>query len=315
MNLTSTANIKAKPFLKWAGGKTQLLSTIDSFLPAGFAMEPNVTYIEPFVGGGALLFHMLQKYPNIKHAVINDINKHLVTAYTVIRDNADALIDTLAELQASFREIKDYERQKEFYLDIRSRFNQSGLTDIDEAAYMIFLNRTCFNGLYRENAKGGFNVPFGRYVNPTICDAALIKADSELLQRVEITHGDFARTRDYASGYTLFYFDPPYRPLDSTSSFNSYVKETFNDNEQIRLKEFFAQLSADGHRAMLSNSDCKGRNDDDDFFDELYSDFYIERVYARRSINANGAKRGTLTELLIRNYRDYQSASTNLFNL
>ena len=313
MNLQTISRTKAKPFLKWAGGKTQLLPTIDSFLPESFGREKNITYIEPFIGGGAMLFFMLQKYPNIKKAIINDINPHLVKTYTVIRDNPYSLIDTLNELQEKFRTSGDFEAQKEFFLDIRSRFNQKVYTDIDEAAYMIFLNRTCFNGLYRENSKGGFNVPFGKYSNPTICDETLLIADSELLQRVEILNGDFSNTSAYVDGYTFFYFDPPYRPLDATSSFNSYVKETFDDNEQIRLKEFYSTLSEEGCFEILSNSDCKGRNEDDIFFDELYQDFYIERVYAKRSINANASKRGTLTELLIRNYENFQGSSTNLF--
>lgn len=306
---------KAKPFLKWAGGKTQLLSTIDSFLPISFQGEDEITYIEPFVGGGAVLFYLLQKYSNIKRAVVNDINPHLIKTYSVIRENPYSLIELLRDLQAEFRALKEYEKQKELYLDIRTRFNQEELSGIEEAAYMIFLNRTCFNGLYRENSKGEFNVPFGRYSNPTICDEDLILADSELLQKVEILNSDFSCTANYINGYTFFYFDPPYRPLDATSSFNSYVKETFDDDEQIRLKDFFSELSAGGCYAMLSNSDCKGRNAEDDFFDRLYVDFFIERVYAKRCINANAAKRGTLTELLIRNYENHQGETLNLLNL
>lgn len=305
---------KAKPFLKWAGGKTQLLPTIDSFLPDTFCGENDVTYIEPFVGGGAMLFYMLQKYCNIKRAIINDINPHLVKTYSVIRDEPYYLIEALNELQSTFKTLADYDKQKELYHDIRSRFNQQHLTDVEEASYMIFLNRTCFNGLYRENSKGGFNVPFGRYSNPTICDEDLILADSELLQKVEIMNGDFSNTAEHIQGYTFFYFDPPYRPLDATSSFNSYVKESFDDAEQIRLKNFYSDLSACGCYAMLSNSDCRGRNANDDFFDRLYEDYFIERVYAKRCINANASKRGTLTELLIRNYENYQGEPANLFN-
>lgn len=306
---------KAKPFLKWAGGKTQLLPTIDSFLPETFREEDEITYIEPFVGGGAMLFYMLQKYPNIKKAVINDINPHLIKTYSIIRDEPYSLIDKLNEIQTSFKTLVDYDKQKNLYLDIRNRFNQQHLTGVEEAAYMIFLNRTCFNGLYRENSKGSFNVPFGRYSNPTICDEELLLADSELLKKVEILNGDFSHTAEHIHGYTFFYFDPPYRPLDATSSFNSYVKETFNDDEQIRLKNFYSDLSAGGCYAMLSNSDCKGRNAEDDFFDRLYEDFFIERVYAKRCINANASKRGTLTELLIRNYENYQGKPANLFNI
>lgn len=292
-----------------------MLSTIDSFLPNKFRGENDVTYIEPLVGGGAMLFYMLQQYPNIKRAIINDINPHLINTYRVIRDEPYSLIDVLNYLQNHFKALADYDKQKELYLDIRARFNQQELSEIEEAAYMIFLNRTCFNGLYRENSKGGFNVPFGRYSNPTICDEELILADSELLQRVELMNGDYSHTAEHIQGYTFFYFDPPYRPLDATSSFNSYVKESFDDNEQIRLKDFYSDLSAEGCYAMLSNSDCKGRNAEDDFFDRLYADYFIERVYAKRCINANATKRGTLTELLIRNYENYQGKSSNLFKL
>ena len=314
MIVQTMAKTKAKPFLKWAGGKTQLLPTIDSFLPNTFRGEDDVTYIKPFVGGGAMLFYMLQKYPNIKRAIINDINPHLVKTYSIIRDEPYSLIDALTDLQNQFKALGDYDKQKELYLDVRNHFNNKTLTGVEEAAYMIFLNRTCFNGLYRENSKGGFNVPFGRYANPTICDEDLILADSELLQKVEILNGDFSHTAEYVHGYTFFYFDPPYRPLDATSSFNSYVKESFDDNEQIRLKNFYSDLSVEGCYAMLSNSDCKGRNVEDDFFDRLYEDFFIERVYAKRCINANAAKRGTLTELLIRNYENYQGEPLNPFN-
>ena len=261
-----------------------------------------------------MLFYMLQKYPNIKRAIINDINPHLIKTYSILRDEPYSLIDALNDLQNQFRALGDYDKQKELYLDIRNHFNNKTLTGVEEAAYMIFLNRTCFNGLYRENSKGEFNVPFGRYSNPTICDEDLIIADSELLQKVEILNGDFSHTAEYIQGYTFFYFDPPYRPLDATSSFNSYVMESFYDNEQIRLKNFYSDLSAGGCYAMLSNSDCKGRNVEDDFFDRLYADFFIERVYAKRCINANAAKRGTLTELLIRNYENYQGEPLNLFN-
>lgn len=303
MNLQTKT--KARPFLKWAGGKTQLLPTFDSFLPESFRRKKDITYIEPFVGGGAVFFFLLQKYPNIRRAVINDINSHLIKTYIVIRDNPNSLIDSLFEIQEKFRSAGNVDAQKELYLNVRSRFNQGQLTDIEEATYMIFLNRTCFNGLYRENSKGEFNVPFGRYSNPTICDEVLIRADSNILQNVEILNGDYSQTGEYADGYTFFYFDPPYRPLDATSRFNSYVKEVFDDSEQIRLKEFYQHLSSDGYQGMLSNSDGKGRNADN-FIDELYRDFFIERVYAKRNISANAEKRGVLTELLIRNYVDIQ---------
>lgn len=313
--IRTTTQTNGKPFLKWAGGKTQLLHTIDSFLPETFSKEQDVTYIEPFVGGGAMLFFMLQKYPNIKRAIINDINPHLVTTYKIIRDEPYALIDFLTELQTKYREIKEYENQKAFYLDIRDRFNNAAMTQIEEASYMLFMNRTCFNGLYRENSKGRFNVPFGKYANPTICDKTLIISDSELLQKVEIINGDFAQTQKYVNGYTFFYFDPPYRPLYATSSFNSYVKEVFDNDEQLHLKDYFTMLSKEGCFEMLSNSDGKGHNEADTFLYDLYQDVYIEHVSAKRSINVNPSKRGILTELLIRNYDNCQDADDTLFNL
>lgn len=305
--------IKGKPFLKWAGGKTQLLSTIDTFLPDDFKNQDEVTYIEPFVGGGAMLFFMLQKYPNIKKAVINDINSHLTKTYQIIKEQPYELISFLSDLQSYYRDLEEFELQKEYFLKIRERFNSKDINDIEEAGYMIFMNRVCFNGLYRENSKGGFNVPFGRYNNPTICDEELILADSELLKNVTILNGDFSQVANHIDGYTLLYFDPPYRPLDATSSFNSYVKESFDDNEQIRLKNFYESLSQMGCYELLSNSDGKGRNASDTFFDDLYSDFIIERVYAKRCINANATKRGALTELLIRNYKNCQGSTNSLF--
>lgn len=298
-------NTAAKPFLKWAGGKGQLLSQLDQHLPKGIS-RIDFTYLEPFVGGGAMLFHTLQQYPNIKKAVINDINSYLITAYRVIKNSPDELIKRLSELENQYYSTGDNEAQKSFFLRVRETFNKVEMDDIDRTKYLIFLNRTCFNGLYRVNSKGKFNVPFGRYLHPTICNAETIKADSELLNRVElvILNGDFEQTIDHLSdGFNLFYFDPPYRPLNATSSFNSYSKEDFNDEEQIRLRDFCVKLSEYPNvKWMLSNADCSAKNPDDTFFEEIYRGFNINRVYASRAINANPNKRGKLTELLIKNY-------------
>lgn len=314
MPVQTIPTVKGKPFLKWAGGKTQLLPTLDYYLPKDFHRQKEITYIEPFVGGGAMLFYMIQRYPNIKKVVINDINLHLVKTYLTIKEQPFSLIERLTNIQEKYRKISNEDNRKDYYLNIRDRFNNGNLNDIEEAANMIFLNRTCFNGLYRENSKGFFNVPFGKYANPTICDKDLIIADSKLLQNAIILHGDFSETSKYREGYTFFYFDPPYRPLDATSSFNSYVKETFNDSEQIRLKDFFQSLSVEGCYTLLSNSDGKGRNEEDEFLDNLYKDFYIDRVNAKRAINANASKRGVLTELLIRNYKETKGFELGLFN-
>lgn len=296
---------QAKPFLKWAGGKGQLLSQLEQHLPQDLKGQ-EFTYIEPFVGGGAMFFYMLQRFPNIKRAIINDVNSYLITAYQVIKNSPDDLIERLADLEEKYFSLVEEEEKKNFYLQVRDIFNNEKLDDIDRSKYLIFLNRTCFNGLYRVNAKGKFNVPFGRHLHPTICNAEVIKADSQVLNRVDvkILNDDFKSTQKYVSdGYNFFYFDPPYRPLNATSSFNSYSKDDFNDDEQIRLRNYCAFLNENPNvKWMLSNADCSAKNPDDTFFEKIYAGFSINRVYASRAINANPSKRGKLTELLIKNY-------------
>lgn len=299
---------KAKPFIKWVGGKSQLIDQLDEKLPADFDNWHNVTYIEPFVGGGAMLFYMLQRYPNIRQAVINDINPDLTTCYKTVRDHAQLLVESLKDMEQTYLSIHDEEQRKEFFLTIRERYNGKSADAIENTTMFFFLNRTCFNGLYRVNKKGLFNVPFGRYKNPTICDPDTIRKDSELLQRVEILTGDFEKTFTHAQGQTFFYFDPPYRPLSNTSSFNSYVKEAFNDDAQIRLKTYCDRISDKGHEFMLSNSDSRSKNTEDDFFDQLYAAYHIDRVWASRSINSNPEKRGKLTEIVVRNYHATKAA-------
>lgn len=293
---------KAKPFIKWVGGKGQLLEQLDAQLPADFSNWEDVTYIEPFVGGGAMLFYMLQRYPNIRHAVINDVNPDLTTCFRTVRDMPEELISSLEDIQSAYNALQSEEARKDFFLAVRDRYNEKNLDPIENTTKFFFLNRTCFNGLYRVNKQGLFNVPFGKYINPQIYDPVTIRRDSEILQRVEILTGDFEATFDYAQGNTFFYFDPPYRPLSDTSSFNDYAKEAFNDDAQIRLKEYCDRINEAGFRFMLSNSDCKGKNEEDNFFDVLYGAYHIERVWASRSINSNPNKRGKLTEILVHNY-------------
>ena len=293
---------KAKPFIKWVGGKSQLIDQLDAQLPADFGNWENVTYIEPFVGGGAMLFYMIQRYNNIKHAIINDINPDLITCYRTVRDTPEQLIESLKDIENEYLALETEEERKEFFMAVRERYNEKNLDPIENTTKFFFLNRTCFNGLYRVNKKGLFNVPFGKYANPTICDPETIRKDSELLQRVEIINGDFEITFEHAQGKTLFYFDPPYRPLSDTSSFNDYAKEAFNDDAQIRLKEYCDRINEAGFHFMLSNSDCKGKDENDNFFDVLYGAYQIERVLASRSINSNPNKRGKLTEILVHNY-------------
>lgn len=290
-----------KPFIKWVGGKGQLLSQLEVLLPIDFSKWENVTYVEPFVGGGAMLFHILQNHPNIRRAIINDINSDLTTCYRVIRDEPLQLIASLKNIQEEYYALPDEDLQRKFFMAKRDRYNTKALDDIENSTLFIFLNRTCFNGLYRVNKRGLFNVPFGKYDKPTICDTDTILADSVLLQRVEILTGDFRETLALAESPALFYFDPPYRPLSDTSSFNDYAQEAFNDAEQIRLKEFCDEVNLAGHKFMLSNSDCRAKNGDT-FLDDLYADYEIDRVWASRNINANASKRGKLTEILVHNY-------------
>ena len=296
---------KAKPFIKWVGGKTQLIEQLEALLPADFSEREDVTYIEPFVGGGAMLFYMLQKYPNIKSAVINDINPDLTLCYQVVRDNPSELIKSLDNIQSEYYALKTEEERKDYFLQQRRSFNAKNLNAIENCTLFFFLNRTCFNGLYRVNKSGEFNVPFGKYTMPTICDKATIYADSEILQKVEIMTGDFEETFNKINGNTFFYFDPPYRPLSNTSSFKDYAKEDFNDDSQIRLKKFCDKLNMVGVDFMLSNSDCLGKNGKDRFFDNLFVDYRIERVFASRNINSIASRRGKLTEIVVNNYYDY----------
>ena len=299
---------KAKPFVKWVGGKTQLIEQLEALLPADFDERENVTYIEPFVGGGAMLFYMLQAHPNIKSAIINDINSDLITCYRTVKNKPDELVVSLSDIQKEYYSLNSEEARKDMFLQVRDKYNTKALDDIENSTLFFFLNRTCFNGLYRVNKSNKFNVPFGKYTNPTICDASTIYADSELLQNVQILNGDFEETFEYITNNTLFYFDPPYRPLSDTSSFNDYTKEAFNDDAQCRLKLFCDKVHQSGCTFMLSNSDCLGKNEQDRFFDELYKAYQIDRVWASRSINSIASKRGKLTEILVHNYQQTKGA-------
>lgn len=295
-------NMNAKPFLKWVGGKGQLLTQLEAALPISL-YNNDFTYVEPFVGGGAMLFFMLQKFPNIKRVIINDININLTEAYKNIKYYPDELVLKLKDIEKEYLNITNEDSRKDFYLRMRTLFNNKDITSIEKTMLLIFLNRTCFNGLYRENSKGEFNVPFGKYSNPTICNEDVIYADSELLNKfdVEINNGDFEIMTD-DNNLTFYYFDPPYRPISETSSFNSYVKGSFDDNEQERLANFCKKLSKKSNYLwMLSNSDCSAKNPNDLFFENLYYNFNIMRVYAARSVNAVASKRGKLSELLITN--------------
>lgn len=276
--------------MKWAGGKTQLIADIERALP-GELVQRDFVYLEPFVGSGAILFWILANFPNLKKAVINDVNGDLINTYKAIAGQPKELISILEILQREYYELeKNPEQKKLYYYQKRELYNSRREGRIGQSALFIFLNRTCFNGLYRVNRNNEFNVPIGSYKRPTICDKANLLAVSEALQKVEIFCGDFEEVLPFAESNSLFYLDPPYKPLSETSSFNSYAKDEFNDNEQVRLKEFCNKLDLLNHTWILSNSDVKGKDENDSFFDELYSEFNIQRVEAKRSINANPEK-------------------------
>ncbi len=294
---------KVKPFLKWAGGKGQLLSEIEKYYP--FEDEKITKYAEPFVGGGAVLFDILSKY-DLEEVYISDINAELINTYRIIRDDIDELIAMLEGFQREFVPM-DTEHRKVYYMAKRELFNDlkvngNETVNIEKAALMIFLNKTCFNGLFRVNKKGLFNVPMGSYKNPMICDEDNLRAVSKKLQRVKIVCGDYRESADFIDENTFVYFDPPYRPITDTASFTAYTENLFNDEEQIELAKFVDDMHRKGAKIVISNSDPKNSNTEDDFFDNIYSSHRIKRVEATRMINCNSEARGKIKELLISNF-------------
>ena len=301
---------EARPFLKWAGGKTQLLPEFSRRFPIDLRSEKITDYVEPFVGGGAVFFFLNQRF-SFRRCTICDANEELILTYRVIRRSVKSLIRELENLECEYIRRKPDARER-FYYDTRDTFNRER-GDIDfsrysagwipRAAQMIFLNRTCYNGLFRVNRRGEFNVPFGKYANPEILYTDNLNDVAAILKHTRILHGDFTKCRPFVNRNTFVYLDPPYRPLNVTASFTSYAKQGFSDGDQQRLAQFYQDLAATGARLMLSNSDPKNENEDDAFFDELYADFRIVRVPARRIINCNGSRRGAINELVVTNYR------------
>lgn len=292
-----------KPFLKWAGGKGQLLNEIAKYYP--FENGIVTKYAEPFVGGGAVLFDILGKY-SLEEIYISDINYELINTYIVIRDDVDKLINMLNKMQNEFLPMNT-DNRKVYYLSKRSRFNELKVNNnesinVEKAGLLIFLNKTCFNGLFRVNKKGFFNVPIGAYKNPLICDEKNLRAVSQKLKCVRITCGDYRLSEDFIDERTFVYFDPPYRPLTNTSSFTAYTKQSFNDDNQKELANFVNDLSNKGAKIVISNSDPKNSDSSDDFFDDIYSKHKIRRVEAKRMINRKADSRGKIRELLISNF-------------
>jgi DNA adenine methylase len=275
---------KPKPFVKWVGGKRQLLTQfrlMNLYPPEKFDTK-NGRYFEPFVGGGAVFFDLLPET-----AYLSDLNNELVITYNVIKNDVENLIKLL----------KKHKLDKEYFLKIRSQ-NPEKLSDINTASRFIYLNRTCFNGMYRVNSKGGFNVPFGKYENPLICDENNLRKASKSLKNVEIKKQDYKEVLKKAKKGDFVYFDPPYYPVSKTASFTSYTKESFLDKEQIELRDTFVELHKRGCFVMLSNSDTP-------FINKIYSEpkgLRITKVQAGRAINSDASKRGKITEVLVTNY-------------
>lgn len=292
----------AKPFIKWVGGKSQLLEEIKEKYP------PKIEkYCEPFVGGGAVLFDILSsKHPET--VLINDINKELINTYSQIKNNCNDMINQLSELQTIYKS-HTLEENKAYFYEKRQRYNElkvngNDAENLEKAVLFIFLNKTCFNGLYRVNSKGLFNVPFNNAKNPLLCDEENLRACSEVLQNVEMRVGDYKECKDFIDSNTFVYIDPPYRPLSQTAAFTSYSENGFSDDDQKTLYKFIKEMITEKNaKVLVSNSDPKNTDVNDNFFDDLYdkNHFQIKRVSAARMINSNAKKRGAINELLISN--------------
>lgn len=307
-NSSNSVNV-IKPILKWAGGKGQLLEQIAKHLPQELIEGKIDCYIEPFMGGGAVFFWVAQNF-NIREFYLSDINQELILLYRTIQKDVNSLIEELKKIENEYL-ILNEEKRKIYFFNKRNSYNdfknQIDLKNFERSwftrsAEIIFLNRTCFNGLFRVNKKGYFNVPFGNYKNPRICNTNNLILASKLLQKATIQYSDFTQIQNLATPKTFVYFDPPYRPLTKTASFKSYSQFDFNDDEQKRLASFYQKLDHQGTKLMLSNSDPKNIDKNDNFFDELYSDFTIHRIQANRMINSKTSRRGAISELLITNY-------------
>ena len=289
----------AFPFVKWVGGKRQLLHRIQSYYP--FQKYPNINkYIEPFVGGGAVLFDILNIF-HLKEVYVSDINADLILTYKTIRDTPYDLIELLSEYQHEYSTCP-IDKKEDYYTDKKRKYNSLKSLTIEKAALFIFLNKTCFNGLYRVNKSGEFNVARGTYRPYTICDKDNILAVSSKLQNVGLVAADYHVCQSFVDANTFVYLDPPYRPLSNVTNTIRYDVSEFDDKKQIELADFFMDLDTTGAKLLMSNSNPKNTDIHDDFFEILYENFYINYVDAKRSINNNPYGRGTVSELLISNY-------------
>ncbi len=303
-------SLGAKPFMKWVGGKRQLLNSFQELYPADLKEKKIKNYYEPFVGGGAVFFDVVQNY-EIENAFLYDINEELILTYLVIQKDVNKLLEILFRYDKQYKKLNE-EKQKIYYYDLRESFNHQRFNiDYDSysenwiprAAQTIFFNRTCFNGLFRFNSKGGFNSPMGRYKNPKIVDEQNLLNVSKLLEIATIKKADFKEVKKDLNGVSSFvYFDPPYKPISKTASFTAYSKSTFQDAEQLQLAGLYYELNEKGYSLMLSNSDPKNTDPNEDFFDQIYKDYRITRVNAKRSINSDPTKRNSIKEIVVTNY-------------
>ena len=268
-------------FVKWAGGKKQLLGQFEKFFPKKIER-----YFDPFVGGGAVAFYLLKTHLEIKKIYLSDINEELIITYNALKNNIEELISLLKEYKLK--------HNKEFYYKIRAE-DVKKLSKVQIAARFIYLNKTCFNGLYRVNSKGGFNVPMGSYKNPAVCSEDELREISQLLQKDDVTVKQFYDAIKESKSGDFVYFDPPYYPLNGKSSFTTYTKDNFLEKEQEHLAKTFKELDKKGCKVMLSNSDT-------DFIKSLYKEYTINLVSARRMINCDATKRGVINEVVITNY-------------
>jgi len=301
---------EAKPFLKWAGGKRRLLNQFEDHYPEELRTGKIKKYVEPFLGGGAVFFGLQSRY-KFKKVVLNDINHELMLSYKVVQNNIEELISILKPIEENFNKM-NFESQKVEYYRIRKEYNIEKLKIdknepadlVGNVAKFIFLNKTCFNGLYRLNKKGMFNVPFGRYIRPRIFDEPKLRAVNKALKNVIIMCEDYRNVEKYVDidENTFLYIDPPYRPLPESVSFTSYSKEDFLENDQIELSNWFKYLDEMGAYLMLSNSDPTNTDPKDRFFEEHYAGFKIDKVSAGRIINSRVNGRRKITELVIKNY-------------
>lgn len=303
------SDVLARPFLKWVGGKGQLIPAIDEHLPADLKQGRVKTYIEPFVGGGALFFHVAQKY-DIDRFILSDNNPDLILTYVVIKSEVEALIGVLDALESRYIKLNETQREK-FYYKARTRFNSrrfeiptSKISPdlVEHAADLIFLNKTCFNGLFRVNSSGLFNVAFGRYDNPKICSSDNLLKVSALLSKATILHRDFEDVIDFVDRQSFVYLDPPYRPLTVTANFTAYSATTFTSLDQQRLAYVCQLINKRQAKFMISNSDPSNVDPDDKFFRETYPDYRIEKTSANRMVNCKADRRGKISELMIMNY-------------